>query len=494
VEHLLDGGQDQFWKTVIDTMMDGLIIVNPEGVILAANQAMEDLTGYPREELVGQPCTILKCHNCLDSVFLNRQRECELFKKGHVRRRQCTLERKDGAPMHVLKNAAVLRDRHGKVVGGVENLTDMREMAAKERVISHLRRELSREERSPEHPANSPDVMQLFMSRLQQEVNREDGFHGIIGKSPVMVQLFTLIAAAAQSEAPVVIYGESGAGKELVAAAIHRLSHRHKGPFIKVNSAALNESLLESELFGHVKGAFTGADRTRVGRFEAAHGGDIFLDEIGDLPLATQAKLLRVLQEKVIEKVGDHAPIPVDVRVITATNKDLHRLMAQGRFREDLFYRIGVIPIHLPPLRERREDIPLLVKTFIDRGRRKTKKPVTGISDESLEWLTAHDWPGNVRELINVLEYAFVLCPEGVIQKGHLPQLPGARPNASGRGRQGEPPAGRAGADERQRLLEAITEARGKKSEAARLLGISRVTLWKLLKTHSIEVDRVIRG
>ena len=204
-----------------------------------------------------------------------------------------------------------------------------------------------------------------------------------------MVQLFTLISSASQSEAPVVIYGESGTGKELVAAAIHRLSPRHQGPFIKVNSAALNESLLESELFGHVKGAFTGADRTRVGRFEAASGGDIFLDEIGDLPMSTQAKLLRVLQEKVIEKVGDHAPIPVDVRVITATNKDLHRLMAQGRFREDLFYRIGVIPIHLPPLRERREDIPLLVKTFIDRGRRKTRKPITGISEEALDMLPA---------------------------------------------------------------------------------------------------------
>ncbi len=206
-----------------------------------------------------------------------------------------------------------------------------------------------------------------------------------------------------------------------MAAAIHRLSPRRQGPFIKVNSAALNESLLESELFGHVKGAFTGADRTRVGRFEAASGGDIFLDEVGDLPMATQAKLLRVLQEKIIEKVGDHAPIPVNVRVITATNKDLHRLMALGRFREDLYYRIGVIPIHLPPLRERREDIPLLVKAFIDRARRQTRKPLTGISDAALDLLTGHDWPGNVRELINVIEYAFVLCPEGVIRTEHLP-------------------------------------------------------------------------
>ena len=341
-------------------------------------------------------------------------------------------------------------------------------------------------------PVKSPDMMQLFITRLRQDLNKEDGFHGIIGTSPVMVQLFILISSAAQSEAPVVIYGESGTGKELVAAAIHRLSPRHQRPFIKVNSAALNESLLESELFGHVKGAFTGADRTRVGRFEAAHGGDIFLDEVGDLPMPTQAKLLRVLQEKVIEKVGDHAPIPVNVRVITATNKDLHRLMALGRFREDLYYRIGVIPIHLPPLRERREDIPLLVKAFIDRARRQTRKPLSGISDAAMDLLTGHDWPGNVRELINVIEYAFVLCPEGAIGPEHLPatfQQKSTPPREERR----EGRLGRA-ADERQRLIDAINEAGGKKSEAARLLGISRVTLWKLLKVHDIQVDKIIRG
>ncbi len=483
---------EQFWKTVIDTMVDGLMIVDPEGVILAANQAMAELTGYRREELIGQPCLILKCHSCLDAVILGRQKECELFKKGSVRRRKCTLEKKDGSPLQVLKNAAALKDRHGKVVAGVENFTDLSEVVAKERVVSHLRRELSREDPAQVHPEKSPDMMQLFISRLRQELSRGDVFHGIIGKSPVMVQLFTLISAAAQSQAPVVIYGESGTGKELVAAAIHRLSPRHQGPFIKVNSAALNESLLESEIFGHVKGAFTGADRTRVGRFEAASGGDIFLDEIGDLPLSTQAKLLRVLQEKVIEKVGDHLPVTVDVRVITATNKDLHRLMAQGRFREDLFYRIGVIPVHLPPLRERREDIPLLVKAFIDQARRKTRKPLTGIGEEALELLGAHDWPGNVRELINVIEYAFVLCPEGPIQKEHLPVLfsrTDAVPN------QTRPAAAAArGAEERRRLIEAITQSGGKKSEAARLLGISRVTLWKLLKAHQIQVDKIIRG
>ncbi|HEY9074565.1 MAG TPA: sigma-54 dependent transcriptional regulator, partial [Desulfobaccales bacterium] len=260
---------------------------------------------------------------------------------------------------------------------------------------------------------------------------------------------------------------------------------------IKVNSAALNESLLESELFGHVKGAFTGADRTRVGRFEAANGGDIFLDEIGDLPLSTQAKLLRVLQEKVIEKVGDHLPVTVDARVITATNKDLHRLMVQGRFREDLFYRINVIPIHLPPLRERREDIPLLVKALIDRGRRKTRKPITGITDSAMELLATHDWPGNVRELLNVIDYAFVLCPEGPIQPEHLPAMFSPKAEVQGATKPGLSPARPAA--ERQRLIEAINETGGHKSDAARLLGISRVTLWKLLKAHDIQVEKIIR-
>lgn len=489
-EALFEDGQEHFWKTVLDTMMDGLLVVDLEGVILSVNQAMEHITGYTREELIGQPCTILKCDSCLNSIVMGRKKECELFRRGFFRRRKCVMEKKDGTPLPVMKNAASLKDSAGQVIAGVETLTDLTEVEAKERVISHLRRKLS-QDAAHEPPAQSPDMMQLFISRLRQEMNKEDGFHGILGKSPVMVQLFILISSAAQSEAPVVIYGESGTGKELVAAAIHRLSPRYQGPFIKVNSAALNESLLESELFGHVKGAFTGADRTRVGRFEAANGGDIFLDEVGDLPMSTQVKLLRVLQEKVIEKVGDHSPVPVNVRIITATNKDLHRLMALGRFREDLYYRIGVIPIHLPPLRERREDIPLLVKTFINRARRQTRKPLTGISEEAMNLLTSHDWPGNVRELINVIEYAFVLCPEGTITPEHLPAT--FHPKSESPREERRLSRLERAADERQRLIDAVNQAGGKKSEAARLLGISRVTLWKLLKVHEIQVDKIIR-
>jgi PAS domain S-box-containing protein len=449
---MVSGKPGTFWEKVIDTMGEGVVVVNSRGRIISVNQAMEEITGYRREELVGQSCAMIRSDACFGAVTGNH---CELFSKGSVKRSKCALVKKDGSLVHILKNAAMLEDDQGQLVG-VETLTDISEMVAKERVISRLRREIS----------------------------REDTFQGIVGKSPVMLQLFSLITSAAQSDAPVIVYGESGTGKELVAGAIHRLSARGQGPFIKVNSAALAESLLESELFGHVRGAFTGADRTRVGRFEAAHQGDIFLDEVGDLPLPTQAKLLRVLQEKVIEKVGDHKPIPVDVRIISATNQDLVKLMAEGRFREDLFYRINVIPIHAPPLRERREDIPLLVDTFIERNRLKTRKPISGISKEALEVLVAYPWPGNVRELINVIDYAFVLCQEKDLLPEHLPHLTvhaaPSRPPAVRK----PPPA--SSARNRDALLAAMQQAGGNKSEAARILGVSRVTLWKWLKYHGM--------
>jgi PAS domain S-box-containing protein len=443
-------------EKVIDTMMEGVVVVDPRGVILSVNRALEEITGYQRQELIGHPCSLIKSDACFSSLNAGGKKQCELFQTGSIRRCKCILAKKDGSLVHVMKNATLLKDSEGRVLGGVETLTDVSEMVAQERVITRLRRELS----------------------------REDGFHGILGRSPAMLQLFSLIDSAAQSDAPVIIYGESGTGKELVAGAIHRLSPRSQGPFIKVSSVALHESLLESELFGHVKGAFTGADRSRVGRFEAAHGGDIFLDEIGDLSMNTQAKLLRVLQEKVIEKVGDQKPVPVDVRVITATNKDLQQLMAEARFREDLYYRINVIPVHLPPLRERREDIPLLTEAFIERLRLKTRKPISGISKEAMETLLQYRWSGNVRELLNSLEYAFVLCREGDILPQHLPAPLAQRLVSPPRTMRNRGPAGKV--EDMESLLRALEEAGGNKSAAARLLGVSRVTIWKRMKKHHL--------
>ena len=458
---MFENEYSQYWKTVVQTMLDGLMVVDPDGIILSVNNAFEALTGYGEKELIGKSCRILQCSTCFQSMALGGVKHCQLFSEGQLRHKRCTIKRKDGFPVHVLKNAAVLKDKDGVVVGGVENLADCTELVARDQVITSLRRELSIEE----------------------------SFEGIIGKSSPMQQVFDLIQSAADSEAPVAIQGESGTGKELVATAIHRLGARSEGPFVKVNCAALNESLLESELFGHVKGAFTGADRNRKGRFEAASGGDIFLDEIGDIPLATQVKLLRVLQEKEIEKVGDHKPLSIDVRIITATNKDLKRLMEEDRFREDLYYRVGVIPIYLPPLRERREDIPLLIDAFISRIRLKSRKKITIMNEEALESLVNYDWPGNIRELINAIEYAFVLCPGEEILRNHLP------PNIIGKN--GTPLAkqhkkAKTVSVEKEAILEALQKTNGNKTEAAGILGISRVTLWKRLKEYDIQVKKTV--
>ncbi|MBC8419242.1 MAG: sigma 54-interacting transcriptional regulator [Desulfobacterales bacterium] len=462
---MFDNEYSKYWQTVVQTMLDGLMIVDPDGIIISTNDALEELTGYTRDELIGQSCDILECSSCFGTRKDGGDKHCALFNAGKVRHSRCILKRKDGSPLHVMKNAAILKDSEGVVVGGVETLSDYTELVVRDQVISSLRKELS----------------------------IEDSFEGIIGTSPDMRQVFDLIQSAAQSEAPVIIYGESGTGKELVAGAIHRLSPRSDGPFIKVNCAALNESLLESELFGHVKGAFTGADRTRMGRFEAATKGSIFLDEIGDLPLSTQVKLLRVLQEKEIEKVGDYKPVPIDVRVVAATNRDLNRLMKEGQFRDDLYYRIGVIPIYLPALRDRIEDIPILVDAFVHRIQVKTGKPIRGMDKSALEMLMRHEWPGNVRELINVIEYAFVLCSKGDIRLEHLPRsLKETSPIPSEKKRNEGIP--RKKGYDRNQIMDALHTAGGNKSEAARILGISRVTLWKRLNVLDIQVDREIRG
>ncbi len=450
------------WKDVIDTMTEGLMLVDPQGKILFVNAALESLLLYERDELVGQRCDFLECNSCFDHRQNHGNKHCTLFTKGDVRNLKCTFKRKDGSRVNVLKNATVLTDPSGKVVAGVENLTDLTAIIAQKQVITDLRKHMF----------------------------KDDGFHGIIGKSQAMTQVFELIESAAQSDAPVVIYGESGTGKELVASAIHALSKRKDAALIKINCAALNENLLESELFGHIKGAFTGADRTRMGRFEAANHGVIFLDEIGDLPLSTQTKLLRVLQEQEIERVGDHQPIPIDVRIIAATNKDLSKLMAEEKFRDDLYYRIGVIPIVLPPLRERHDDVPILIETFLQRARLKTGKDITAINKVALKLMLSYPWPGNIRELINVIEYAFVICPGGIITPDHLPHhFTNTDTKPASFAHSGKKPS----VDRRQLLLNTLKETGGNKSEAARILGISRVTLWKQLKKYAITVDKAIR-
>jgi two-component system response regulator HydG len=445
-----------YWKTVVDSIQDGVMIVHPDGTIVSVNRAFEEITGYPHKEILGQSCSTLNCSSCEIAREDNSCHWCAMFRKGNLRKQRCTVVRKDGRTVTILKNASVIKDGNGNVTGAVETMTDITDLIMKETQIETFRREL----------------------------RAEDRFHGMIGASAAMRRVFDLIENAAQSDAPVILYGESGTGKELVARAIHEAGKRHQQPYVKVNCAALNESLLESELFGHVKGAFTGAFREREGRFEAANSGDIFLDEIGDLPLSTQVKLLRVLEEKVVERVGDNRPIQVDVRIISATNRDLARLIEGGTFREDFFYRINVIPIWMPPLRERVEDIPLLADSFFRRLQMKSGKPIEGISSAALDVLAAYGWPGNVRELKSAFEYAFVACQGRSIEPSHLPpHLLGARTVATAPAE----PAESLDQLKKQRLVKALKEAGGNQSEAARRLGISRTSVWNQMKRFNLD-------
>ncbi len=326
---------------------------------------------------------------------------------------------------------------------------------------------------------------------LRREVQGAIGARRLIGRSPAFTRVMDLVSRVARTDSSVLVLGESGTGKELVAEAIHEHSPRRGGPFIKVNCGALTETLLESELFGHEKGAFTGAIKRKIGRFELANHGTIFLDEIGDVSPALQLKLLRVLQERTFERVGGEKTIQVDVRVISATNRDLEAMVREGAFREDLFYRLHIVPIHLPPLRERREDIPLLVTHFVDKLRNRTRSRVTGFSDQAMEALLEYDWPGNVRELENVVEQILVFAQGEVVGVEDLP--PAIRKASS-------PLSGGVGLDdlegrslpellkdiERRIISEAYRRAGGVKTETARLLGIKTSALYYKLNAYGL--------
>jgi PAS domain S-box-containing protein len=449
------------WKNIINTVNEGLMLVGVDGKISLVNRSFERMTGYKAGEAIGRPCTLLNCDACEITHHKEGKGWCSLFNMGRDVRKRCVIMKKDRTYLPAVKNASLLKDDKGSPLGAVETFADVSE-------FEHLDQKFH---------------------QLSIQFDSEEGFHGIIGKSSVMQNVFQVVEKAAQSDAPVIISGESGTGKELIAMATHRLGRRREGPFVKLNCAALNEALLESELFGHVKGAFTGAYRHRLGRFEAAHGGDIFLDEIGDIPLSIQVKLLHVLETKQFERVGDHRPISVDVRIITATNRELSQLIAQKRFREDLFFRINVIPIHLPPLRERTEDIPLLVNTFVRRLKSQTGKKVAGLSREAMELFMGYHWPGNVRELKTALEYAFVITEKDIISMNELP--PHIRQDKikqeveSFQKRKND-------FAEKEALIDALRKSSGNQSEAARILGINRVTVWNRMRKYGIDMKKVM--
>jgi len=443
----------EFLKSVIETMSDGLMVIDKDSTILFFNRAAEEITGYRREDIIGKQCAMIDNDACSYKKQVGDHKKCTLFESGAMSGTRCHLRAKDGREIHLLKNAVLLKNSDGDVIGAVEVMTNV----------------------------TSLDMKDLEIERLKDELKQEYGFMGLLGTSPSMQRLYEQIQNASLSEAPVLVSGESGTGKELVAEAIHKLSRRSKGPFVKVNCAALNESLLESELFGHVRGAFTGAIKDRPGRFEVAHSGSIFLDEIGDMPPAMQVKLLRVIQEKEIEKVGDHRTVTVNVRLITATNQDLSGLMESGGFREDLFYRINVIPIQTPPLRERPEDLPVLVSHFLERINMVNRKRIQHLSPAAMEAFESFRWPGNVRQLINALEYAAITCKGDTIDLPHLPEyLLKSKPAF-------EPVMPAKHYRDKDWIILALRKFSGNRTLAARHLGISRVTLWKIIKELKIQ-------
>ena len=438
-----------FLMNVFETMRDGLMIVDKAGNIQLFNRAAEQITGYRKDEVIGQQCSILDSDTCVVLTEEGKQRSCSLFKSGTIENKRCRIRSRDGRAVHLLKNATVLTDGNGEMIGAVESMTDL---------TSHYLKEVELEE-------------------LKHELRQEYWFMGLLGKSEPMQKLFEQIRNAAVSEAPVLICGESGTGKNLVAQAIHSLSRRKEGPFVAMNCGALNDHLLESELFGHKKGSFTGAITDRTGRFEAADNGSIFLDEIGDMPKTMQVKLLSVLEEKMVERVGDHQPIPVNIRLISATNKELSALVSSDMFREDLLYRINSILITVPPLRDRAEDIPVIAFHYLKKISHVNGKDIRRISPEAMEIIENYQWPGNVRQLINALEHSAITSKGDTVEIMDLPEYVFADKKAKGHDQN----AGR------HNLQAALALHRGNRTLTAKHLGISRVTLWKKLKELGID-------
>jgi PAS domain S-box-containing protein len=374
---------------ILDSVADGVFTVDRDWRITSFNLSAELITGWNRESAIGQYCSDVFCSSiCGKNCAIAES----LYTGLPVAGRTITIKNRNGNKVSVSISAAPLVDHDGNVLGGVETFRDL----------------------------------SVEMS-LRQQLTKKYTFEQIISKSSSMQRIFQIMPEISKSESNVLILGESGTGKELVANAIFHASTRNDKPFVVVNCGALPDTLLESELFGYKAGAFTDARKDRIGRFAAAEGGTIFLDEIGDIPQSLQVKLLRVLQQKVYEPLGSNTPVKADVRIIAATNKDLLELVKRGEFRDDLYYRLNVVNILLPPLRERLEDIPLLLEHFVNKFRAEKQKDIVGVSDEVIALLMKYNYPGNIRELENIIEYGFILCPGGFIQLEHLPDTFGGQ-------------------------------------------------------------------
>lgn len=457
-----------FLNQILDTMAEGLFTLDDQGIITSWNKSMEKISGYSAQEAVGNTCSLIECSQCFGKMCPADINKCGVIKHGKTEAKECFIRRKDGSDVAVIKNARLALDENDQILGIVETITDLTELKK----------------------------IKKTAEEAQKKLKKVYGLGNIIGKSTAMQDVFDAIQAAANSRATVLIQGESGTGKELVASAIHYNGSSDDSPLITVNCSALSETLLESELFGHVKGAFTGAHRDRKGRFEEADGGTVFLDEIGELTPYMQVKLLRVLQQREIERVGDSKKRKIDIRIIAATHKNLYALTQQGKFREDLFYRLKVFPINVPPLRNRREDIPLLVNHFIKKGNKAENKSIQGIDSEGMKRLMEHSWPGNIRELENAIEHAFVICNADRIG---LKDLPVEIREPVGYRQGGANFWGKAHTDAvepyndvnvtKETLIKLLEECNWNKAQVGRRIQKSRTSVWKYMKKWNIPLQ-----
>jgi len=441
-----DALSSELMATIIDSINEGVFTVDKAWRITSFNRAAEQITGIRRVDAIGKSCCDVFRANICDS-------ECALRKTLEtgkpVSNKPVYITNAEGHRVPISISTAVLKEK-GRTIGGVETFRDL-----------------------------------SLVEALRKEVQRRYTFEDIISKNHQMQRLFDMLPEVAASGSTVLIQGASGTGKELFARAIHNLSPRSEGPFVAVNCGALPDTLLESELFGYVAGAFTDAKRDKPGRFALAQGGTIFLDELADVSPALQVRLLRVLQERTYEPLGGIRAIAANVRVVVSTNKPLAELVEEGRFRHDLYYRINVLRMVLPPLCNRKEDIPLLIEHFINRFNKLRVKDIHGVSHEALAILTAHDYPGNVRELQNIIEHAFALCPGGMIEPRHLPDE--LQPSVEVQVLPGQPAATFETA-EKQVILGALERNRWNRLAAAKNLGIHKSTFFRKVRSLGIEL------
>jgi PAS domain S-box-containing protein len=435
-------------QIILDSIADGVFTVDADLNITSFNHSAEKITGINKEEAIGRHCwEVFRASIC--------EKRCSLkhtMSTGRpVVNQAIYIVNLRGDQIPVSISTALLKDEHGKVIGGVETFRDLS-------VVAELRKELTR--------------------RLS--------FQDIISKNKEMQRLFGILEQVSESDATILLEGESGTGKELFAKAIHALSSRKTGPMITINCGSLPDALLESELFGYEKGAHSTAFKDKPGRLAIADGGTLFLDEIGDISPALQVRLLRVLQDKTYEPLGSTKSLKTDVRIVAATNKSLEELVEKGTFRQDLYYRINVVKLVLPPLKERKEDIPLLVEHFIRKFARLTGKDIHGLSPELMSVLMAHDFPGNIRELENIIEYATVVCKNGLLSAEHLPDhLKKSKDAAT----QPHPNEKKTSLEDVEKgyICEVLSRNHWNRSATAAEMGIHPTTLWRKMKRLKIE-------